>query len=206
MNPDLGLAARALADPPGPLQLADGARDEGLRPAAVLCGLIPRAGGLQVQLIQRPGTMRQHASQIAFPGGKIDPTDDSPLHAALREAQEEVGLDPAQARILGALPLYATRTGFVIHPFVAALPADFVPRPCPHEVAEAFEAPFAWLTDPARCRRMTRDVGGIARGYWAIEWNDRFIWGATAAILRSLSLRMQAARPAQPQGAAAEPA
>lgn len=196
MSAGFAAVARALAGPPGPLHLADGAQAHGLRPAAVLCGLIPRPHGAQIQLIQRPGTMREHAGQIAFPGGKIDPTDASPMHAALREAHEEIGLDPASARMLGALQPYATRTGFAIHPFVAALPADFTPRPCPHEVAEAFEAPFDWLTDPTRCRRLTRDVGGLTRGYWAIQWGDRFIWGATAGILRSLSLRLDAARAA----------
>ncbi|MFN3616320.1 MAG: CoA pyrophosphatase, partial [Rubrimonas sp.] len=206
MSLDPSLLARALAGPAGPLQLADGAAAQGLRPAAVLCGIIPRSAGAQVQLIRRAGALRQHAGQIAFPGGKIDADDPSPLHAALREAREEVGLDPAQARVLGGLPPYATRTGFAIHPFVAVLPAEFVARPCPHEVAEAFEAPLDWLTDPARCRRLSRDVGGVARGYWAIEWGDRFIWGATAAILRSLSLRLQAARAAQEQGAAPETA
>ncbi len=175
---------------------------EALTPAAVLCALTPRPSGLCVVLTERPATMRAHAGQIAFPGGKIDPGDASPLAAALRESEEEVGLPPAAVTVLGALPAYATRTGYLIHPFVGLAPGDFTPRPEPGEVADVFETPLDWLMDLSRHERRTVSWKGEARDFWAMPWRGRMIWGATAGILRGLAERVSQARAETEEGAA----
>lgn len=167
-----------------------------LRPAAVLCAVVPRDDGLRVVLTQRPETMRQHAGQIAFPGGKIDPTDASPLAAALREAREEVGLTADLVDVLGPIDPYETGTGFAITPFVALVAPRFRPLRCEREVAAVFEAPLDHLMDPARHERHSRRVGDIERHFWAMPWQGWFIWGATAGILRGLSERLAAVREA----------
>jgi 8-oxo-dGTP pyrophosphatase MutT (NUDIX family) len=189
---------RAMAAPPLGMRLADGARPEGLTPAAVLVAVIRRPGGATVALTQRPTTMRAHPGQIAFPGGKIDPTDASALHAALREAREEVGLCPSLVEVLGALPAYGTRTGFAITPIVGLVDDRFRPVPEPGEVVEAFEAPFDFLMDQRNHKRLTRMADGVERAFWAVPWRERFIWGATAGILRGLSELMAEAAPPEP--------
>jgi 8-oxo-dGTP pyrophosphatase MutT (NUDIX family) len=183
----------ALARHADGMTLADGARPDGLTPAAVLVAVIGRPGGATVALTQRPTTMRAHPGQIAFPGGKIDPTDESPRHAALREAREEVGLCPSMVEVLGALQPYGTRTGFAITPIVGLVDPRFHPVPEPGEVVEAFEAPFDFLMDQRNHRRMKRMADGVERAFWAIPWETRFIWGATAGILRGLSERLSEA-------------
>jgi 8-oxo-dGTP pyrophosphatase MutT (NUDIX family) len=181
--------------------LAPGPR--ALRAAAVLCPVVPRAGGLHVVLTQRPETMRQHAGQIAFPGGKVDPTDASPLAAALREAREEVGLTHDLVDVIGPIDPYETRTGFAITPFVALVSPRFRPLPCEREVAAVFEAPLDHLMDLARHERHSRVFHGAERHFWAIPWQGWFIWGATAGMLRALAERVQGVR--QGGDAAANP-
>jgi 8-oxo-dGTP pyrophosphatase MutT (NUDIX family) len=176
LNPGLAPASRAL------------------RAAAVLCAVVPRADGLRVVLTQRPETMRQHAGQIAFPGGKVDPTDASPLAAALREAREEVGLTHDLVDVIGPIDPYETRTGFAITPFVALVSPRFRPMPCEREVAAVFEAPLDHLMDFAAHERHTRVFHGTERHFWAIPWQDWFIWGATAGMLRGLAERVQDVR------------
>ncbi len=167
-------------------------RQRPLRPAAVLCGIVERAPGLSVILTQRPDTMKEHAGQIAFPGGKIDETDAGTIAAALREAEEEIGLTAAHAQVLGEIDPYETGTGFRVVPVVAKVSADFIFRPDPREVDEAFEVPLDFLMNPANLRRHSGVWGGKTRQYYAIPWQNRYIWGATAGMLKSLSDRIAA--------------
>ena len=165
-----------------------------LTQAAVLCPVVRRPGGLAVILTMRPRTMRAHPGQIAFPGGKVDPEDGTPLAAALREAEEEIGLPRSQVEILGELERYETRTGFAIAPFIGLVAEGFEPTPEPGEVAEAFDVPLDFLLDLANHRRMSRDWRGRRRFFWAMPFESRFVWGATAGMLRRLAERVAEAR------------
>ncbi len=160
------------------------------RPAAVLCGLVERAGGLQVVLTKRAAHLNQHAGQIAFPGGKVDPFDPSPLAAALREANEEIGLGEDMVEIVGTLDPYLTSTGFRVTPFVGVIDPRWRPFPDPDEVEEVFETPLDFLMDPANRVRHHHDRQGARRTYYAMPWGEYYIWGATAGILKGLSDRL----------------
>ncbi|MEM7267871.1 MAG: CoA pyrophosphatase [Pseudomonadota bacterium] len=166
--------------------------DRELRAAAVLCPIVERSSGLSVILTQRPDTMKQHAGQIAFPGGKIDDGDDGPIGAALREAEEEIGLSSDVAEVIGGIDPYETGTGFRVEPIVAMIDPGFVPRPDPHEVADVFETPLDFLMDPANMRTDSAVWKGKKRLYYAIPWEGRYIWGATAGMLKSLADRVAA--------------
>lgn len=186
---------RAVALPPEPPTGDDGARHaEARRPAAVMIPVLRGAEGLSVLLTLRPDNMRDHAGQIAFPGGKIDAGDATPLAAALRETEEEVGLGPDALEVLGPIERYRTGTGFCITPFVALAAPGAEPRPEPGEIAALFAPPLDFLMDPANHRRLTGEWRGARRRYWAMPWRDRFIWGATAGMLRRLSERVAAIR------------
>jgi len=165
-----------------------------LRRAAVLAPVLRRPEGLALVLTLRPTTMRAHAGQIALPGGKVDRGDPDALSAALREAHEEIGLPPGRVDVLGPLATYRTRTGYAITPFVGLVEGDFTPTPEPGEVADVFETPLDFLMDLARHQRHTRTVDGRDRAFWAMPWRDRFIWGATAGILRGLAEDVAVAR------------
>ena len=162
------------------------------RPAAVLVPVVARAGELHVILTQRAGGLRVHSGQIAFPGGKIDPGDASPMAAALREAQEEIGLDPRDVTPLGYLDAYHTGTGFRILPLVALVDAKAEFTLNAAEVESIFEPPLAFLMTPANHQRHARDIGGRTRHFYAMPWEERFIWGATAGILHNLYERLHA--------------
>jgi 8-oxo-dGTP pyrophosphatase MutT (NUDIX family) len=162
------------------------------RPAAVLCGLVQRAAGLQVLLTKRAAHLNQHAGQIAFPGGKVDRHDRSPLAAALREAYEEVGLDADRVEIIGVLDQYLTSTGFRVTPFVGVVDPTWHPFPDVEEVEEVFETPLDFLMDPANREYHHHDRWGRRRYYYAMPWRDYYIWGATAGILKGLSDRIAA--------------
>ncbi len=160
------------------------------RPAAVLCGLIARGATLNVVLTRRAGHLARHAGQVAFPGGRVDEADVTALAAALREAEEEVGLAPRQVEVLGTLDQYLTSTGYRVTPFVGVIDPGWQPRPDPAEVDEVFEVPLDFLMDPANRQRHQHDRTGVRRYYYAMSWSNHYIWGATAGMLKGLSDRL----------------
>jgi len=162
------------------------------KPAAVLVPVIDRAEPT-VLLTLRTAELASHAGQVAFPGGKIDPGDANPVAAALREAREETGLASALIEPIGYLDLYLTFSGFRILPTVARVRPEFTLELNPSEVTEAFEVPIQFLMTPANHQRKTRDWNGFARDYYAIPFENRYIWGITAGILRNLYERVWAA-------------
>ena len=162
------------------------------KPAAVLVPVIDRSEPT-VLLTLRTAELSSHAGQVAFPGGKIDPGDESPVAAALREAREEIGLPSTLVEPIGYLDLYLTFSGFRILPTVARVKPGFAFVLNPREVVETFEVPLAFLMTPGNVQRKTRDWKGIAREYYAIPFGDRYIWGITAGILRNLYERVYGA-------------
>ncbi|WP_054304286.1 CoA pyrophosphatase [Gemmobacter sp. LW-1] len=161
-----------------------------LRPAAVLIAVCEGAGGPSVLLTKRASGLKHHPGQIAFPGGKIDAGDASAEAAALREAQEEVGLDPALVRVLGQLPAHETVTGYTVVPILGHIRADFTPVPEAGEVEEVFRVPLAHLADPANFRVERRMWRGVWRRYYVVPYGPYYIWGATARMLRGLAERL----------------
>jgi 8-oxo-dGTP pyrophosphatase MutT (NUDIX family) len=157
--------------------------------AAVLIAITDRSEPGLILTVRREH-LRTHAGQIAFPGGRVDPGE-QPVSAALREAQEELGLEPALVEVAGTIDDYRTVTGYVVTPVVAVAPAGLSLVPHEHEVADWFEAPLAYLLDPANQQLESAVFAGRERRYWQIEWNGRRIWGATAAMLVNLSRRLQ---------------
>lgn len=164
------------------------------RPAAVLCGMVERAGALHVVLTERAGHLKHHAGQISFPGGKVDPVDRSDMGAALREAEEEIGLRAPQVEVIGALDPYYTVTNFRVTPFVGMIDMSWSPVLDPNEVADVFEAPLDFLMMPENCVRDFYDRDGQRRFYYAMPWQGRYIWGATAGMLKGLSDRLEMLR------------
>ena len=161
-----------------------------LVPAAVLVAIVqgPAPG---VLLTKRTAHLARHAGQVAFPGGRIDPGDPSPEAAALREAQEEVGLDPARAELLGRLPDYVTGTAFRVTPVLALLPPGLDFRPAPDEVEAVFQLPLAVLLDPNAPQRRRAEFRGRMRDFWVWPHPEHYVWGATAAILVHLAHRLR---------------
>lgn len=158
-------------------------------PAAVLIAITDRPDPGVILTVRREN-LRTHAGQIAFPGGRIDPSE-SPHDAALREAKEEIDLDPGAVSIAGELGEYRTVTGFIVTPVVGVIAPDLALVPHDREVADWFETPLAYLLDPANQRLETAVFAGRERRYWQIMWNGRQIWGATAAMIVNLSRRLQ---------------
>jgi len=167
-------------------------RPEGrvLRPAAVLIALAERPEGLSVVLTKRASGLKHHPGQIAFPGGKVDPTDADPTAAALREAHEEVGLPPASVRVLGTMATHETVTGFNVTPVLGHVRDAFSPVVEAGEVEEAFFVPLAHLLDPANYSIQRRRWLGQWRAYYTVPWGPYYIWGATARMLRALAARV----------------
>jgi 8-oxo-dGTP pyrophosphatase MutT (NUDIX family) len=163
-----------------------------IRPAAVLVPVVDRAEPT-VLLTQRAIHLPQHPGQISFPGGKIEPSDETPLAAALREAEEEVGLDASVVDPIGYLDLYMTTQGFRIVPLLARIAPDYRLTLNPSEVDEAFEVPLQFLMEPGNHQKHSRDWEGIKRYYFEIPFEHRKIWGVTAGILRNLYEKIYAA-------------
>lgn len=168
----------------------DWVMERAVKQAAVLIPVIERADGLHVLLTKRLDSLRSHAGQIAFPGGRVDPTDPSVEFAALREAQEEVSLDPARAEVIGRLPDYYTGSGYKIAPVIALIDADAPLAANPHEVDYFFDAPLSFLLDPANHRRGSREFNGKERFFLEMPYGDHYIWGVTAGIIRVLHDRL----------------
>ncbi len=165
------------------------AREQPVRPAAVLIPVVAHPQPT-VLLTQRAAHLNDHAGQISFPGGKIDATDASPLDAALREAEEEVGLAREFVDPIGYLDVYATGFGFRILPTVARVKPGFKLTINHSEVDDAFEVPLAFLMDPANHQVHSKEFRGMERSYYAMPFAERYIWGATAGILRVLYERI----------------
>lgn len=175
LNPDMAL-------PPGRI----------LRAAAVLVPFVTGPRGVAVILTKRSSRLLHHPGQIAFPGGKVDATDTDVVAAALREAEEEIGLPRDLVEVLGTMAAHETVTGFSVTPVLGRILAPFEPRPEPGEVDEVFAVPLAHLADPARYRIEGRRWRGQIRRYYTVPYGPYYIWGATARILRALADRIAA--------------
>lgn len=178
----------------------EGARPEreSLTPASVLIPIVARdlAGGpgLTVILTQRAAHLKDHSGQVSFPGGRVAAADTSPEATALRETREEIGLDSTRVELLGRLADYHTRTGYRITPVVGVIAPPFELSPDANEVDEIFEAPLAFLLDPANHQRQSREWQGEQRWFFAIPYQRHYIWGATAGMLVNLSRHLSQGR------------
>jgi 8-oxo-dGTP pyrophosphatase MutT (NUDIX family) len=194
---NLSRVRRALAAPAGgssDFDLNPGVRrpaSRPLRPASVLVPLVERGGGLRLILTRRAALLKHHPGQVAFPGGKQDAADGTPLAAALREAREEIGLRPEDVEVLGHFDVHETVTDFTVTPFVGLVDAGFRPVIDRAEVDEVFEVPLAFALDPAHLQVHGRVWQGQMRRYYVIPYGPHYIWGATARMLKTLSDRMQ---------------
>jgi len=159
---------------------------EELRPAAVLVPLVRRAAGLTILLTQRTDHLYDHAGQISFPGGRTEAHDESPAATALRETFEEIGLPHHLVEVLGTLPEYTTVTGYRVTPVVGLVDPPPALSLDAFEVAEAFEVPLAFILDPDNHQRNTLQYQGRTRHYYAMPYEQRYIWGATAGMLMNL--------------------
>ena len=185
---------RRFAGPPAPATLYgdEGVRPEAhtLRPASVLVPIVDRSeespAGPTVLFTRRAAHLKDHSGQVSFPGGRVAPEDPSPEATALREAREEIGLDPGRVELLGRMPEYLTRTGFRITPVVGVLTPPFELRRDANEVDEIFEVPLAFLLDPANHQRQSREWQGELRWFYAMPYREHYIWGATAGMVVNL--------------------
>lgn len=184
------LRASLLAEPAAMHIVEDGAEAGELTPAAVLFPIVRREEGDTVLLTQRTAHLKDHPGQISFPGGRVEPEDGSAVDTALRETLEEIGLAEEHVEIIGFLPEYRTGTGFRVTPVVGLVTPPFAITPDPFEVAEVFEVPLDFLLDPANHQRHSVHYRGALRQYYAMPYQDYFIWGATAGMIHSLFERL----------------
>jgi 8-oxo-dGTP pyrophosphatase MutT (NUDIX family) len=159
------------------------------RAAAVLIPITDRAEP-GVILTQRPTWLRSHAGQVAFPGGKVDDSDENSIFAALREAEEELNIPPARVEVIGVADTYYSGSGFSIAPVVGIIPPDLELQPNPQEVEDWFEVPLAFLLDPANSIKKEANWNGQQRSYYDMQWGERRIWGVTAGIIANLVRRL----------------
>jgi len=159
-------------------------------PAAVLIPIVLREDGPTMLLTTRASGLRSHSAQVAFPGGRVDAVDGSPVVTALRETEEEIGLSREHVQTVGFLDAYLTGTGYRIVPVVGLIAPPFDLTLNPHEVDDAFETPLAFLMNPANHHREGREWKGRYRTYYAMPFGDRYIWGATAGMIRNLYERL----------------
>jgi 8-oxo-dGTP pyrophosphatase MutT (NUDIX family) len=159
------------------------------RAAAVLIPITDRAEP-GVILTQRPTWLRSHAGQVAFPGGKVDDSDESSIFAALREAEEELNIPPARVEVIGVADTYYSGSGYSIAPVVGIIPPDLELQPNPQEVEDWFEVPLAFLLDPANSIKKEASWNGQQRSYYDMQWGERRIWGVTAGIIANLVRRL----------------
>lgn len=155
-------------------------------PAAVLVPVINRTTGPTLMFTQRTSHLHDHAGQISFPGGRVDEGDESREATALRETEEETGLHRSRVEIIGRLPDYDIMTGFRVTPIVGWVEPPFELRPDPFEVEDVFEVPLAFFLDPANHQAHAREVDGLVRHYYAMPYEDYYIWGATAGMVHML--------------------
>jgi len=180
-------AERQALTPHGDHDLNPGIQPQGpLTPAAVLVPLVLRPDEPTVLLTQRTDHLYDHAGQISFPGGRIEADDESPEAAALRETAEEVGLSQENIELIGRLDTYIVRTGFVVTPAVGFVHPPFDIDPDPFEVAEVFEVPLSFIMDRGNHQRQSREFRGVQRSFYVLQYEHRYIWGATAAMLVNL--------------------
>lgn len=157
-----------------------------LKPASVLVPIVDRADGLTMLLTRRAAHLKDHSGQVSFPGGRVAPGDPSPEATALREAREEIGLEPQRVELLGRMPAYHTRTGFIITPVIGVIAPPLELRRDANEVEEIFEVPLAFLMDPANHQRQSREWQGKLRWFYAMPYGEHYIWGATAGMVVNL--------------------
>lgn len=197
---------RAVLDPvdarPAPPRFGDGDLNGApsptgrkLRPAAVLALLRRDGEGLRILFTRRADHLQAHAGQVSFPGGRQMAGRESLAECALRETEEEIGLAARHVELLGRWEAYETVTGYEVTPFLGVAPADLPLTADPGEVAEIFETPFDFLMNPDNHRLEEREFRGMLRRYYAMPWKGRYIWGATAGMLRALSKRWAQGRP-----------
>ena len=158
-----------------------------LTPAAVLVPLVDRPSGLTVLLTQRTAHLNDHAGQISFPGGRVEPEDPSHQAAALREAEEEVGLPPSHVEVIGTLDYYIVRSGYRVTPVVGFVNPPFEVKPDPFEVAEVFEVPLSFVINTDNHVMESRTDQGVERTFYVLPYENRYIWGATAGMLVNLT-------------------
>ena len=198
---DFERRARARLDPLDALEFAIARNDFDPRaaelsavatfaPAAVLAPVVRRPGGFTMLLTQRSANMPSHAGQVAFPGGRVQAEDRGVVDAALRETFEETGVAPEFVTPVGGFGAFRTGTNFVITPIVAFVEPGFTLAPDPREVDAVFETPLAFLMDAANHERHARDFEGKRREYYAMPWEDRYIWGVTAGLIKALYDRL----------------